>query len=173
MKHIFSSLMIIVAATSCIISQTVSINKGAYASLSDLLDNKPIIDETNYDIEKTFPVESNEEVGVYKIRATNSDYKSIYFRKNIFAVTKNDNLYINSKMLDITPQFCKVVTTGRYITFLVAIKDDEIQKMASVAFGLIGALATANTVEMKLYAYCLDTKTGVSDMLNPARLALS
>jgi len=73
-------------------------------------------------------------------------------------------------MLDITPQFCIVVTTGKYMIFLVAIKDDEAQKIAAAAFGLIGALTAAGTVDMKLYAYCLDTETGISEVLNPARM---
>lgn len=169
-KHFITALTIFLGCYISATAQKLSYSKGAYASLKDLLENKPSLDESNYNIEKVFPIKKNEEIGVYKIASNNDNYKNTYFRKNIFAVTKSNELFINSKFLDITPQFCKVVNTGKYITFLVAIKDDEAQMIGAMLFGLVGALATAGTVEMKLYAYSLDTESGISELLNPKRM---
>lgn len=147
-------------------------DKGAYLSIKDYLNNKPTIEESDYNIEKTFPIKADTLVGVYKIFSKSEKYKNSYLRKNIFIASKNDNLYLNSKMLDVTftPQFCKVVTKGRYMVFLVSINNDEAQKIATIAFGLIGYILASGGGEMVLYAYCLDTETGYSEILNPTRV---
>jgi hypothetical protein len=153
-------------------TQTNSFGKGAYLSIKDFLNNKPVIEESNYKIKKTFPVIADTVVGVFKIFSNNDSYSNNYLRKNILVASKNDSLYLNSKVLDITvtSQFCKVVTTGRYMVFLVGIKNDEAQKIATIAFGLIGYIFASGGGEIKLYAYCLDTETEYSEILNPNRV---
>lgn len=167
--------MILIVMLSTVFSAYTQSNflaKGAYLSIKDFLNDKPVMEESNYDIEKTFPIMADTIVGVYKIFSNNDNYKNSYLRKNIFLASKNDNLYLNSRILDITvtSQFCKVVTIGRYMVFLVSMNIDEAKMIATIAFGLIGYILASGGGEMVLYAYCLDTETEYAEILKPARM---
>jgi hypothetical protein len=143
--------------------------KGGYLSLQDWLNKQPKIAEQDYELVSYKPLKKSDIVS-YKVKPKNENFKIKFFRKKVFAVTDNDTLYINSKILGISPQFSKVFLTGKHIVFLVTIKDDEIQKAASIFFGLIGALVTSETVKMKTYFFSLNTVNEYAQVLTPETL---
>jgi len=129
------------------------INKGIYLSFSDFMLNKPIttIDFLVEEVAKKTPL--------YKIRDKKTDKKL----KNVYGVFDGQDFYLNASQYSYATHYTKAQFKGRFIYF-----EDKVSNTGStIAFGLIGALASTKTMGL-----VLDTQTGLISELTRDYLAI-
>jgi len=123
---------------------------GLYYNFNNLINNQPI-DSINYEIKRIHKSNKNEHFSVL--------YKGTKKRvKKLFGFSDGKNIYLNASrfMINGSEYFVKSKMIGRYIYF-----EDKFASMtATAAFGMIGALASAQQKGI-----ILDSKSGVTVVL--------
>lgn len=139
--------------TTVVFDPNQPIKKGVYLSFSDFILNEPL-DTIEVAIEKL-----NKKADLYKITHTKTEKKL----KKVYGVFDGTDFYLNAAQYSYQTHFTKAQFKGRFIYF-----EDKVSNTgATIAFGLIGALASAKTIGV-----VLDTETGLISELTRDYLAI-
>ncbi len=90
----------------------------------------------------------------YKLTSNNKSVKNSYLRKDVFAYSDGDNLFLNGLRLRLFSGYIKVLNDGdKYFVFRASVSQDGYNNM----YGGIGGAAQAT----QRYLYVYDKSTGI------------
>lgn len=112
----------------------------------------------------------------YKLVSIDKTIRRKGLKKEIFAYSTGDSLYINCSKYKLQNWYAKVISDGRYLVFTAGIPMDPAKQSKklkediyfSTQFGAVaGAFAGAELALMR-FLYIIDTKTNEVKMVDPA-----
>lgn len=141
--------------------------KGVYMTIEEIKSKTPsqkgeftVVKRTNGDIKMNG---GND----YKIETTDPKTKKSFIKKEIFAYSDGDSLFLNAYRVGVQVWYAKVEHDGRYMIFKAGISnkseamkaENRQRAITSVMFGAIGALSTMS-LALQRYLYIFDTESG-------------
>lgn len=126
---------------------------GLYYDFEDLLNNTPNRD-TKY---RTKRIAQNKKIEHFQVFQPEKNRRI----KNLFGYSDGQHVYLNASRYTVDEYFIKSKFIGRYIYF----EDQYSSKTATAALGLIGT-----AISMKHTGIVLDTKTGITTVLNNKKM---
>ena len=173
-KLIFFVIMVLFLKLN-LAAQTDHYPQGAYMSIDELRGKSPsaaldlkVIKRTPGDIKMSG---GND----YKLGTDDKSIKRKTLRKELWAYSDGDTLYINCLQYNLQPWYAAVISRGPYLVFKGGIPMDskmyksEMQ-VAAVSFGAIGGAFAGAKLAMKRFLYALDLKTNTVKMIIPETL---
>lgn len=157
---------VFVIQISC--SQGTNYPKGAYKTSIEFKNKEPSI-LFEFNIEK----KTNSEIVMYggadyKVTSINDLVKKKTIKKEIFAISTGDTLYLNCYLQQAQKGYAKVISEGEYIVFIGPVNNGDVAAMSSQgsSSGAIGgAIAGAEIAGMR-DLYVLDALQSMARPLN-------
>lgn len=142
--------------------------RGAYMSLEEIISRTPslpidlsVIRRTNGEIKMNG---GND----YKLESEDPNVKNSFLKKDIWAYSDGDGLYLNCRQIDAQPWYTRLLSDGRYMIFTAGISSrNEVmrrQRATNTAMGVMfgaigGGISGAQTALMR-FLYVLDKENG-------------
>lgn len=174
LKLIFS-IMLVLLLTMNLTAQTITYPQGAYMNIDEIRSKSPskalelkVIKRTRGDIKMAG---GND----YKLDTDDKTIQGKTLRKELWAYSDGDTLYINCLQYKLQPWYAAVISSGRYLVFKGGIPADnkmyksEMQ-VTAVAFGAIGGAIAGAKLAMMRFLYALDLETNTVKMIVPETL---
>lgn len=148
--------------------------KGCYMSFEEVKSKSP---SENYQltIEKRTKSEIKMNGGNdYQLVSTDKSVKRKVLKKEIFAYSDGDTLYINCLKYLLQSWYSQVISDGRYLVFIAGIpmlKDMQSKALQqdvqmSVMFGAVGGAFAGAELAMRRYLYIVDKELNVVKLVN-------
>lgn len=154
--------------------------KGAYLSFDEIINKSPseqydleIIARTNGDIKM---VGGND----YKIESADKTIKKKVLKKDIWAYSNGDTLYINCFHYKVQPWYAKVISDGDFLVIRAGLSQNSEEQKEQMAmgysFGAIGGAFAGAKMAMLRFLYVIDKSTNeifsvTSELLSKQLLA--
>lgn len=174
LKLIFSILLVLLLTIN-LVAQTGTYPKGAYMNIDEIRSKSPskaldlkVVRRTPGDIKMAG---GND----YKLDADDKNIQKKTLRKELWAYSDGDTLYINCLQYKLQPWYAAVISNGQYLVFKGGIPaDNKMYKsemaVTAVAFGAIGGAIAGAKLAMMRFLYALDLKTNTVTMVVPETL---
>jgi hypothetical protein len=154
-------------------AQGTSYPKGGYRDFSELKNKNPSIPYT-FNIEKRKISEIKLNGGAdYRITSSDKTIFKKFIKKNIFAISTGDTLYINCYLQFAQKRYAKVISEGKYLIYYAPINNGKAARISSQrgSSGAIGGAIEGAEIAVMRNLYALDTSSfGIARPLNSARL---
>lgn len=156
--------------TSAQIISTNPYPKGIYKSINEMINKVP--SDTNVSavkiITRTSEVKFMMGGNDYKLSSSDNSISNKILKKEVYAFSSGDSLYINGTQFNISQGYCKVVHfSGNYLVFYGG---PTRQQAGSAAF--LGGMIGSAIVNSKKYVYVLSLKAGKIKPLNENTMQL-
>lgn len=151
-----------------LICQKTSYPSGGYATIEDFIQKKINLPDS-FTVRKR-SVKNLENNGGNDY-APESEVENISkkIKKELFAVSHNDTLYINSGKLGLQVWYSRVIVEGRYIVFKAAAPSKEFNKqviLAGLLYGTMGTIQAYDHSATARFTYVLNTSTKEINMFD-------
>jgi hypothetical protein len=174
MNKLFLTLIFLVAFGFCSIAQMNIYPKGAYMSFDEIINKTPsqqfdlnVIKRTKGDIKM---VGGND----YKLVSIDKSVKKKILKKEIWAYSLGDTLYLNCFHYKVQPWYTCVISDGNYLVFKGGISQyvDEQKKQMQMGyyFGVVGGAISGAKLAMLRFLYVIDKKTNQINTVTPETL---
>lgn len=161
-------LIITIILSAHLPAQTTQYPKGVYMSFEELQAKTP-----SQPLELTVTKRTKGNIKMnggndYLLTTSSKDIKTSFIKKEIFAYSTGDSLYLNGRPLKVQTWYSKVVREGKYLIFVGGLSDrtDEMKAemnntiVAGALFGAIGGGLAGMTLAQLRYVYALNTQNG-------------
>jgi len=144
--------------------------KGSYMSFEEIKAKTP---SENFDL--TIEKRSKSDIKMnggndYKLISADKSIKRNVLKKEIFAYSTGDTLFINSLHYKLQTWYSKIISDGKYFVFTAGIPMDKTMQtkemQAGMAFGAIGGGIAGASLAMKRFLYILDKETNKVKMID-------
>ncbi len=144
--------------------------KGSYMSFEELKAKTP---SENFDL--TIERRSKSDIKMnggndYKLISADKSIKGKVLKKEIFAYSTGDSLFINALPYKLQTWYSKIISDGKYFVFTAGIPMDKTMQtkemQAGMAFGAIGGGIAGASLAMKRFLYLLDKETNKVIMID-------
>jgi hypothetical protein len=171
MKYYFILFVSLIIWPLNVTAQKTRFPKGGYKSYEEFKSEKPSI-TFDFKVEKRTKGDIKMNGGNdYKIYSDSIDTKTI--KKEIYAVSTGDTLFINCLLQKAQPWYAKVLVEGKYLVFRGGIGPETRQggNSAAYAFGAVGGAISGAKAAMLRYLYIMRCEDGGQiKLLNQAYL---
>ena len=173
-KLIFSVMLVLFLKLN-LAAQTGNYPKGAYMGIDEIRSKSPS-EALDLNVIKRTPGDIKMAGGNdYKLATDDKTIKGKTLRKELWAYSNGDILFINCLQYKLQPWYAAVINSGRYLVFKGGIPmDNKMYKsemaVTAVAFGAIGGAFTGAKLAMKRFLYALDLETDTVKMIVPETL---
>lgn len=157
---------VFVIQISC--SQGTNYPKGAYKTSIEFKNKEPSI-LFEFNIEK----KTNSEIVMYggadyKVTSINDLVKKKTIKKEIFAISTGDTLYLNCYLQQAQKGYAKVISEGEYIVFIGPVNNGDVAAMSSQgsSSGAIGGAIAGSEIAGMRDLYVLDALQSMARPLN-------
>ncbi|MCG6190478.1 DUF6563 family protein [Maribellus maritimus] len=148
--------------------------KGAYMSFDEIV-NKTPSQQYDFDVERR----TNGDIKMvggndYKISSADKSIKKKFIKKEMWAYSNGDTLYINCFQYKIQPWYASVISDGKYLVVragLSQLSDEQKEQMAMASyFGAIGGAIAGAKMAMMRFLYIIDKSTNEISTVTPELL---
>ncbi len=170
-----TTLLFFLLSITLVASSQVTYPKGCYFNFEDLVNKTPV---TTYHpaIEKRSKTDIAMNGGNdYKLDSPDNTIKRKVLKKEIFAYSSGDTLYINCSKYRLQNWYANVISDGKYFVFMAGIPMDPAMQskklkediQMSMQFGAVaGAFAGAELAKLR-FLYIVDKETNEVKMVDP------
>lgn len=182
MKSYFCSITLLFALTCQTFAQAKPFPAGVYKSLVDLQRRQPAVAMPGHAEALEGMTFTNGDGYAFRIVPDNLEVHPSFIRNTVFAYSTGDDLFLNSPQICLFGQYMKVMTYGRYLTFVggpVNVNKLEYTYTVDDAIGNVASrfllpttsidpfeLFSANKQASSYSYYVLDIGTGILKRLN-------
>lgn len=163
MKQLVLTIILSVTVFSFSFAQDSSYPKGAYMSFEEIVSRSPsvqidlgVLKRTKGDIKM---VGGND----YKLTSEDKAVKSKFLKKEIWAYSLGDTLYLNCFRYEVQPWYAAVISDGDYLVFRGGLsqnsEEQERQMQMGYSFGAIGGALAGAKLALLRFLYAVDKNT--------------
>lgn len=144
--------------------------KGWYMSFEEIKTKSP---SKNYELE--IEKRTNSDIKMnggndYKLISPDKTVKRKVLKKEIFAFSTGDSLYINCLPYKLQSWYSNIISDGEYFVFTAGIPMDETMQskemQAGMAFGAVGGAFAGASLAMRRFLYILNLETNNVEMVD-------
>ena len=148
--------------------------KGAYMSFDEIV-NKAPSQQYDFDVERRTDGDIKMVGGNdYKINSADKSIKKKFIKKEMWAYSNGDTLYINCFQYKVQPWYASVISDGKYLVIrggLSQLSDEQKKQMAMASyFGAIGGALAGAKMAMMRFLYIIDKSTNEISTVTPELL---
>ncbi|MEP0365446.1 MAG: DUF6563 family protein [Cyclobacteriaceae bacterium] len=172
MKSVLTLLTLIIAMST--FGQTTQYPKGVYMSFEEIISKSPSV-TAELEIERRTSGDIKMNGGNdYKIRSIDKSMSKKTIKKEIWAYSSGDTLFINGFQYKIQPWYTDLILDGRFLVFKAGLSQygDKQQEQLQMGyyFGAIGGAIQGAKLAMLRFLYVVDKETGEIDTITPDKI---
>ncbi|MEP4596704.1 MAG: DUF6563 family protein, partial [Cyclobacteriaceae bacterium] len=154
--------------------QTTQYPKGVYMSFEEIISKSPSV-TAELEIERRTSGDIKMNGGNdYKIRSIDKSMSKKTIKKEIWAYSSGDTLFINGFQYKIQPWYTDLILDGRFLVFKAGLSQygDKQQEQLQMGyyFGAIGGAIQGAKLAMLRFLYVVDKETGEIDTITPDKI---
>ncbi|MEP4531895.1 MAG: DUF6563 family protein [Cyclobacteriaceae bacterium] len=172
MKSVLTLLILIIAMST--FGQTTQYPKGVYMSFEEIISKSPSV-TAELEIERRTSGDIKMNGGNdYKIHSIDKSISKKTIKKEIWAYSSGDTLFINGFQYKIQPWYTNLILDGRFLVFKAGLSQygDKQQEQLQMGyyFGAIGGAIQGAKLAMLRFLYVVDKETGEIDTITPDKI---
>lgn len=158
-------LFILLSSAYLIFSQNLSYPEGCYMSYDEIILKTP---SQNFNVSIEKRTESDIKMvggNDYKLISSDEKFKKKILKKEIWAYSDGNDLFLNCIHFYLQPWYTKVISDGKYIVFMAAIPTNQAMQskemQVGMAFGAVGGAIAGASLALKRFLYVLEKESKI------------